>query len=247
MNNVALNKTVTASGYVSPFAASKAVDGTLTPLGRWLCDAMPCWVQVDLGKNYYINRWVVKHMGAIQYMGSFRWQSPSYNMIDYTLLGSLDNANFSNLDSVTSNTANVTDRTMSSFAEARYVRVNVTKGLNINKGVASVAEMEIYGTCAVLSGFVLRYARTVVNPNEQFSPTRFSYTANVPNSAAQVTVTPTALDSGAVITVNGQTVTSGQTSPAINVNVGQNTIPVVVTTDGNDQNTYTITVTRASS
>ncbi len=240
MNNVALNKTATSSSYVSPFAAGKAVDGTLTPLSRWLCDAMPCWIQVDLGKNYYIQRWVVKHMGAIG------WQSPSYNMIDYALQGSLDNASFSNLDSVTSNNASVTDRTIS-FAQARYVRVNVTKGLNINKGVASVAEMEIYGTCAVLSEFVLRYLRTVVNPNEQFSPTRFSYTANVPNSYTSVTVTPTAMDSSAVITVNGQTVPSGQTSQAINVNVGQNTVTIVVTTPGNDQNTYTITVTRASS
>lgn len=240
MNNVALNKTATSSSYVSPFAAGKAVDGTLTPLSRWLCDAMPCWVQVDLGKTYYIQRWVVKHMGAIG------WQSPSYNMIDYALQGSMDNASFSNLDSVTGNNSSSTDRTIP-FAQVRYVRVNVTKGLNINKGVASVAGMEIYGTCAVLTGFVLRYGRTVVNPNEQFSPTRFSYTANVPNTAASVTVTPTALDSSAVITVNGQTVASGQTSPAINVNVGQNTITVVVTTDGNDRNTYTISVTRASS
>jgi hypothetical protein len=240
MNNVALNKAATSSSYVSPFAAGKAVDGTLTPLGRWLCDAMPCWVRVDLGKNYYIQRWVVKHMGAIG------WQSPSYNMVDYSLQGSLDGVSFSNLDSVTGNSANVTDRTIP-LAQARYVRVNVTKGLNINKGVASVVEMEVYGTCAVLSGFVLRYARTVVNPNEPFSPTRFSYTANVPNSAASVTVTPTAMDSSAVITVNGQTVASGQTSQAINMNVGQNTVTVIVTAGDNDRNTYTITVTRASS
>lgn len=239
MNNVALNKTATSSSYVSPFAASKAVDGTLTPLSRWLCDAMPCWVQVDLGKNYYIQRWVVKHMGAIG------WQTPSYNMIDYTLQGSLDNASFSSLDSVTSNNANITDRTIP-FAQVRYVRVNVTKGLNINKGVASVAGMEIYGTCAVLSGLVLKSGKTTININPQFSSMNFPYTASVPNATTAVTVMPTALDISAVITVNGQTVISGQPSQAISLNVGQNTITVVVTSDGNDRNTYSITVTRES-
>lgn len=239
MNNVALNKTATSSSYVSPFAAGKAVDGTLTPLSRWLCDAMPCWIQVDLGKNYYIQRWVVKHMGAIG------WQSPSYNMIDYALQGSLDNASFSNLDSVISNTASITDRTIP-FAQARYVRVNVTKGLNINKGVASVVGMEVYGTCAVLSGLVLKSGKTTININPQFSPMNFPYTASATNPTTAVTVMPTALDSSAVITVNGQTVISGQPSQAISLNVGQNTITVVVTSDGNDRNTYTITVTRAS-
>ncbi len=240
MNNVALNKTATSSSYVSPFAAGKAVDGTLTPLSRWLCDAMPCWVQVDLGKNYYINRWVVKHMGAI-----VGWQSPSYNMIDYALQGSQDNASFSNLDSVTSNSSSSTDRPIP-FAQARYVRVNVTKGLNINKGVASVVGMEIYGTCAVLSGFVLKSGKSTINYNPLFSPTIFSYSASVANATATVNVTPTALDSSAVITVNGQAVISGQPSQSISLNVGQNTITVVVMTDGNDRNTYTITITRAS-
>ncbi len=239
MNNVALNKAANSSGYVAPFAAGKAVDGVLCPKNRWLCDAMPCWVQVDLGKTYYIQRWVVKQMGAIG------WSSPSYNMVDYTLLRSNDNLNFMQLDSVTGNSASITDRTIE-FAEARYLRVNVTKGLNINKGVASVAELEIYGTCAVLTQCVLRYQRTVINPVEPYSTTRFYYTANVPNSYSSITVSPTALDSGAVITVNGQTVASGQTSQSINVNVGQNTITVVVTTPGNDQNTYTFAITRAS-
>ncbi len=239
MNNVALNKTATSSSYVSPFAAGKAVDGALTPLSRWLCDAMPCWVQVDLGKNYFIQRWVVKHMGAIG------WQSPSYNMVDYALLGSLDNASFSNLDSVTGNSSSSTDRTIS-FAQVRYVRVNVTKGLNINKGVASVAGLEIYGTCAVLTALQIKSGKSTINYNPQFSPTYFAYTASVPNTTASVSVFPTAQDSSAVITVNGQTVISGQ-SVSVNLNVGQNTITVVVTSDGNDRNTYTITVTRASS
>lgn len=242
MNNVALNKAATSSSYVSPFAAGKAVDGNLTPLSRWLCDAMPCWVQVDLGKNYYIQRWVVKHMGAI---GAISWGSPSYNMIDYTLQGSMDNASFSNLDSVTSNTASVTDRTMSSFAQARYVRVNVTKGLNINKGVASVVGMEVYGTCAVLSGLVLQVGRNPVNYNPQFSPTVYSYTASVTNATTAVAVIPTALDSSAVLTLNGHTVISGQ-AQTVNLSVGQNVISIVVTTNGNDQNTYTINITRAN-
>ena len=43
----------------------------------------------------------------------------------------------------------------------------------------------------------------------QFSSSDITYTASVDNSVTQVTVTPTASDSSATITVNGNTVTSG--------------------------------------
>ncbi len=64
MSNLALNKYTNASGFVAPFTSAKAVDGILGPLNRWLCEGMPCWIQVDLGKIYWIDRWVVKQMGA---------------------------------------------------------------------------------------------------------------------------------------------------------------------------------------
>jgi uncharacterized lipoprotein YajG len=50
------------------------------------------------------------------------------------------------------------------------------------------------------------------------------------------------------VTVNGTSVASGSASPPINLNVGANTITVVVTApDGSTTKTYTVTVTRAAS
>ncbi|MGG4093635.1 Ig-like domain-containing protein [Paenibacillus lautus] len=73
------------------------------------------------------------------------------------------------------------------------------------------------------------------------------YTSSVPNSVSSLTVTATALDSHATMTVNGNLVISGQTSSNILLNVGSNTIVIVVTASDQSTRTYTITVTRENS
>jgi uncharacterized delta-60 repeat protein len=81
------------------------------------------------------------------------------------------------------------------------------------------------------------------------APSTPSYTANVPNAVTSLTVTPTAADASAfAITVNGITQISGNPSSQIPLNVGSNTINIIVTAE--DQITtrhYTVTVTRAAS
>ncbi|RTE11718.1 S-layer homology domain-containing protein [Paenibacillus whitsoniae] len=73
-----------------------------------------------------------------------------------------------------------------------------------------------------------------------------SYTSSVPYAVSSVTATPSADDSHAMITVNGKLAASGQASNAINLNVGSNVIPIVVTAENGDTKTYSVTVTRAS-
>ncbi|HEX3028990.1 MAG TPA: cadherin-like beta sandwich domain-containing protein, partial [Clostridia bacterium] len=62
-----------------------------------------------------------------------------------------------------------------------------------------------------------------------------------------ITVTPTAEDTTMVISVNGNVVASGLASEAIPLNVGSNTIQVILTTASGMSKTYTVVVTRASS
>jgi sulfur carrier protein ThiS len=96
-----------------------------------------------------------------------------------------------------------------------------------------------------LSGLILKSGKATVTINPVFNPTTFAYNATVQNAITAVVVRPTALDSSAVITVNGQTVISGQMSQVIYLDVGQNIISVeVLSAVGVDQKTYTITVTR---
>ncbi len=83
-----------------------------------------------------------------------------------------------------------------------------------------------------------------------FDPGTFGYTAGVANSSTTVSFTPIASNPNALIQVrvNGgaySTVASGTLSAALALNVGANTVDVLVTAqDGVNVNTYTITVTR---
>jgi len=80
-----------------------------------------------------------------------------------------------------------------------------------------------------------------------FSPALADYTAVVHNSVASVTVTPVVAQSAATVTVNGSAVSSGSPSAPVNLNVGGNTITVLVTAqDGTTTKPYTIILTRAS-
>ena len=73
-----------------------------------------------------------------------------------------------------------------------------------------------------------------------------SYTDNVLNSVSSVTVTPTVNQANAIVTVNGVAVSSGTASGSINLNVGDNTITLIVTAqDGSTRAVYMVTVTRA--
>ncbi|CAK4839794.1 unnamed protein product [Aphanomyces euteiches] len=79
-----------------------------------------------------------------------------------------------------------------------------------------------------------------------FDPSTFSYTVSVANGVTLVTVTPTTSDSNARVKVNGMAVTSGQSSGAISLNVGNNPLTVAVTAeDGMNMRTYTVNVARA--
>lgn len=72
-----------------------------------------------------------------------------------------------------------------------------------------------------------------------------NYTAAVVNAVSSITVTPTTADTNASVRVNGIVVASDSASSPISLNVGANTISVVVTAeDGSTTNAYSISVTR---
>lgn len=79
-----------------------------------------------------------------------------------------------------------------------------------------------------------------------FSGSTTAYNVAVTNATTSVTVTPTKNNANVTnIKVNGTTVASGSASGGINLNVGDNTITVVVTAqDGTTTKTYTLTVNR---
>jgi gliding motility-associated-like protein len=75
-----------------------------------------------------------------------------------------------------------------------------------------------------------------------------SYTDNVANTVSSIAFRATTTDPTATETINGTAVPEGTVSPYIPLNVGVNTITVVVTAqDGSTTDTYTLKVTRAAS
>ncbi len=233
--NLALNKPTMASSFVKPFQPSRAVDGNNNPEFRWVCNIIPGWLSVDLGREYYIDRWVVVHMQ------SAGWNQ-SYNLIDFLFQGSVDNVNWVTLDNVTNNQVATTDRNIP-VSKVRYVRVYVNKGLGINPRLASIMDFQVYECISpYLSNITLD--RGQLNPS--FNKSILNYEATV--TAQNITVTPWAENPQSVIKVNNRVVMSGQPSQSINLNTGVNIISVIATSIDNISNVnYTINVINTAS
>jgi hypothetical protein len=236
MNNVAYGKPTTSSHFVKPFSSNRAVDGSTQPLNRWLANA-PCTLTVDLLKPTWVNRWAVYQMGAIG------WQSPSYNIKNYSLQGSLDGQNWTIVDTVSNNTASISDRTFQAI-QYRFFRLAFSSGLNINPKLVSVSEFAIY-EAPPTSSYLQSLSMSEGNLSPSFSSTIFEYTVDVEADINQIMLTPTSID-GATIKVNGHLVESGASSDPIILQTGLNEIDVVVTAKiGDAQSTYKIIVNRA--
>ena len=100
---------------------------------------------------------------------------------------------------------------------------------------------------ATLSGLTLSDGTDLFPLTPVFASGTTTYTVAVANSVTSVTVTPTATNAIAMITVNGDTVTSGSASSPIDLTAGTPmVIPVIVTaTDTTTRMTYMVTATRA--
>ena len=98
-------------------------------------------------------------------------------------------------------------------------------------------------TDATLSGLTI--SAGPLNPAFELAGT--TYTVTVPNRVNAVTVTPTASQTDATITVNTNPVDSGSPSAAISLTAGtpEDITIAVIATDRTTTQTYTVTVTRA--
>jgi hypothetical protein len=79
-----------------------------------------------------------------------------------------------------------------------------------------------------------------------FASGTISYTSAVAYPLSSLKVTPTLADNTSTLKVNGNAATSG-TAVTVPLNVGANTVTVVVTAQDNSTKTYTVTVSRAAS
>ena len=133
--NISLRADVTASGSEEGFDASQVVDGSTAKTKGWQASGENQWVTIDLGENYFVNRYCLSLAGSGYY-------GRDLNLKDFTVDYSVDGTEWTVLDVVTGNTDNVVDK---SFPEitARYIRISVANaGAD---GIARIQEFELEG------------------------------------------------------------------------------------------------------
>ena len=129
----------------------------------------------------------------------------------------------------------------------RIIRVvaTYTDGEGGGKKVASAATGAVAAAALSTDSTLSALDVSAGTLNPAFNAATDAYAVSVGTGATSVTVTPTTTDDGATVVVNGVAVASGQPSEAIDLNVGNNTIPIVVTAEDTSTQTYTVTVARA--
>ena len=141
-------------------------------------------------------------------------------------------------------TITITDDSETEKAETFYIVIGNTNAdlisLPVSTTTVTIRESD-HSDDATLSALAL--SKGTLSPS--FASGTTSYTARVGYGVESVTVTPTANDSNAAISVNTTEVDSGS-GHSVNLAVGTTTIQVVVTSqDDSATTTYTVAVTRA--
>ena len=113
---------------------------------------------------------------------------------------------------------------------------------------ASASTLAVYGTSGPSSDSSLSgLALTGMTLSPTFAAGTTAYTSSATYGTTVTRVRPTANDSGATITVDGEDTTSGELSDYISLVAGSSvTVTIVVTAADSSTTTYTIVITRAA-
>lgn len=123
-------------------------------------------------------------------------------------------------------------------------------GILLNDGDNSITIEAVSGEegCTLYSVVVKRLPvltnLSINGKTIKLKPDETCYEIILPSSIDKIKLTPEA-DKGTNIRVNGNTVNSGESSPEIPVNIGNNTVSIItVSADGKASSTYTFTIKR---
>jgi parallel beta-helix repeat protein len=136
--NLALNKTATASGSTQSYGPGNATDGNQSTYWESTDNALPQWLQVDLGSSQSVSRVV------LQLPASTSWATRTETL---SLLGSTDGSTFSTIvgsanytfdPSANNNTVTITFPATSQ----RYLRLNITA--NTGWPAGQISEFQVW-------------------------------------------------------------------------------------------------------
>ncbi|WP_446039581.1 discoidin domain-containing protein [Streptomyces sp. SID1121] len=120
--NLALGARATASSTEGSFTPDRAVNGQWTNgYEGWVSQVgKPQWITLDLGAVKSVARYVIRNDNAA------RPGNAAFNTKNVAFQTSSDGSTWNSVDTVTNNTADVIDRTVSAVS-TRYVRLNITE------------------------------------------------------------------------------------------------------------------------
>jgi FKBP-type peptidyl-prolyl cis-trans isomerase/outer membrane protein assembly factor BamB len=108
------------------------------PDDKWCSSAANPFLQVDLGRNLSIGRFVVEHAGA-------GGDDFNLNTRDFNIQVSVDGSNFTTVTSVTANIQSITTHDIAPIA-ARYVRLNVLTPARTAAAPANIFELQVFAS-----------------------------------------------------------------------------------------------------
>lgn len=178
--------------------------------------------------------------------------TPSFDKatLNYTATVSNDVTSITVTPTAESSSASITVNNAAVQSGQASQTINLNVGSNdINVAVNAGGQTKTYkltvtrADSTYLTALTVNSGSTGIRMSPSFAKTTLEYSATVPFDISSVQVTPTAESAAVSITVNGSTVTSGQASSAIGLNIGSNDINVVVSSGG-ATTSYKITITR---
>lgn len=118
-------------------------------------------------------------------------------------------------------------------------------GLKRSQGVQFLLPLEstISPSPVFLTGLTI--SSGTIDP--AFSSLTKNYTASVSNSTSQITITPTVTPAEYPVLISGNSTISGNASVPIALNLGSNSIPIVLNKPDGSSETYSLVVTRENS
>lgn len=145
--NLALNKPATGdSSCNSAENPTKAIDGILMNNSKWCSLGASKWLRVDLGSNYVVSNFIIKHAG----LGG---ETTGLNTGSFNIQLGTDGVNWSSpiLTVANSRSSRTTHSIVSKIA--RYVKLNITTPANNGDGAARIYEFEIYSAGGISSNY----------------------------------------------------------------------------------------------
>jgi hypothetical protein len=138
--NRALNRPATGSAICRlGEEPAKAVNGSVSGgnTDKFCSKIAPRFLQVDLGQDYNVNQFVIKHAGA-------GGESTTLNTRDFTIQTGTTLGNLSTAVTVTGNTASTTTHNIAA-RRTRFVRLNVSVPTQTTNTSMRIYEFEVYG------------------------------------------------------------------------------------------------------